>query len=840
MIKHNIISRIGEAAERVILSHVRSNNLFAEYYNRSDKKAQWKRQATTYSKKEINDWKVAVMAATDPENPRRGLLMRFYQSLMLDLHLASIIDTRILRVQRSSFKIVDANGKENVELKELLERPWYEELVRLICFTPFQGTTLIELFDTDENGELVRVTEIPQSNFLAHKGIVIKEEYDDNGVAYIDGGYKDYYIQIGNNYQLGMLNQLAMIVLAKKIGLGSWISWIDRFGVPPVFAITERMDPGRRDELFEMLENFRMNHFAVLQGNEKIEVPANYNVDAYNSFKTLMSDFCNTEMSKRVLGGTATVEEKSFVGSAQVQERVAQDRHEADKLLFKYYFNTQVRQRLAKISSVYSGFATHTLVWDNQETLNIEKYIEGVEKLSVNYDFDIDEIRKRTGLPIIGVKTQPIIPITESTQKKKIDATLKSLSYAPFAKTYNLYAATWDAAIERLAISIYNGEVQPSDLDRDLVLKNYAALNTEAYSGWGKDYYESLTTRKIRENLLRFSGAKSHNLIDKLTQITKANLSKEDFISHAKKTVQLHNETWSNVEKKFAANSASAARDFEGYQKDTDIYPNLKNRTIGDENVRESHAVNDGVIKPLKDWTQIPPYDPGCRCWLEQTNEPPTLSRTMQNLDKGWANNAYFSGKIFVDNHSYFQTISKSSRSNVFTNTETMKQYIPYSRTIKAGNKKVFINDFADLSDMAQNIEAAKRLASALDKNIYIRPHINNMNVRNPELGIGGINNKGDLKTYSQMVNGKPVDIEKFMINSIKSANSQGVASLVIDISAHTGDYQEIITRRLTGGLNKINKNIKEVIILKGDKVGVITRKQVASHMFDDFFKQLL
>ncbi len=168
----------------------------------------------------------------------------------------------------------------------------------------FQGTTLIEMFDVDtETMELDRVDEIPQSNFIAQTGEVIKEEYDENGVNYKEGALKDYYLQIGGDWDLGMLNQLAMIILAKKLGLGSWMSYITKFGVPPVFVVTDRMDTGRREELFEMMTAWHQNQFAILHGNEKIEIPNNYNIDAHNTFQALIEDICNKEISKRVLGG---------------------------------------------------------------------------------------------------------------------------------------------------------------------------------------------------------------------------------------------------------------------------------------------------------------------------------------------------------------------------------------------------------------------------------------------------------------------------------------------------------------------------------------------------------
>lgn len=283
----NPLNKIVSAIETVILSRVGNDKIYDQYYKRSDSHIPYTRVSIQYRTKVINDWKLAVMAATDPYYPCRGQLMRFYQSLMLDNHLASVIDSRILRVQRSSYKIINENGEENEELKKLLERPWYDDLVRMVVFKNFQGPTLIELFDLDENGELAKVKEIPQSNFIPQLGVITNYEGEFSGTSYREGAYSDYYIQVGDDWDLGMLNQLAMVVLAKKLGLGSWMSYIDKLGVPPVFVTTDRLDTQRRNELFKMLENFRANHFTVLQGNEKVEIPNDYNSDAYQSFKSL-------------------------------------------------------------------------------------------------------------------------------------------------------------------------------------------------------------------------------------------------------------------------------------------------------------------------------------------------------------------------------------------------------------------------------------------------------------------------------------------------------------------------------------------------------------------------
>ncbi len=397
----NLITQIGN----YFISKADRKTILNAYYSKNKgRPIDWKRQAQNMSAKKIEDWKMALMSATDPDNPRRGELMRFYNNLLTDLHLSACIENRVLPVQCAPFKLVDKDNNPDTEAKKLLERPWWLDLTRLITNHTFEGTKLIEMFEVNEKGELKEVTEIPQSNFIPTKGIVIKEEYDDNGVSYKEGKYKNYYIQIGNDWNLGLLNRVAVIVIAKKLGLGAWLSYIEKYGVPAIFAITDRIDDTRRDELFEMLENFRMNHFAVLQGGEKIETSDSAKVDAHNTFKSIIDDVANKELSKFLNGGTGTTDEKAFVGSAEVHERQLQMRIMVDKLLFKYYFNEEIKPRLVALSSVYAPLENLTFEWDETETLTLKEILDAVQGLSAHYNFTIDELVKITGLPFESVK----------------------------------------------------------------------------------------------------------------------------------------------------------------------------------------------------------------------------------------------------------------------------------------------------------------------------------------------------------------------------------------------------------------------------------------------------
>lgn len=367
--------------------------------------------------KQLRDWMSAVSMATDRENPQFSALSDLYKNMLLDNHLSSLIDSRILFCQRSPFKIVDEKGNENEDLTYLFERNWFEELVRLIMMSRFQGRTLIELFEVNELGELETVDEIPQSHFNVSKKIITKEDGDTEGWAYIDSIFENYYIQVGKDYDLGMLNQMAPAVLAKKLGMGAWQDYVDKFGVPPLFITTDRMDTNRLKELFEAGQNFKRNNFMVGQGNEKFEIGTTGGVSSSDTFDLLV-DRINSEIAKRILGGSGLSDEKAFVGSSEIQFKLAKDRFESDKLFVKNIINSKVFPRLVKLSPVYAPLANHYFDWDAQEMMTKKEIADLAVLLGQVYEVDPEWVEQQTGVPIIGFRNN--LPIPSDDLKKKV------------------------------------------------------------------------------------------------------------------------------------------------------------------------------------------------------------------------------------------------------------------------------------------------------------------------------------------------------------------------------------------------------------------------------------
>ena len=687
------------------LRHIPWKTLVQEFYNRPEANGgssspsgshQYKRQAIMLREKNIDDWKIAVMSATDPDDPRRGLLYRFYQSLYMDEHLQTTIDNRVLPVQQSEFRMVDKNGNENEEATRLLKRPWFHELIRICFLHRLQGVSLADISHLDDNMELSDVEEIPMSNYIPQQGIILHEESDTTGWSYKDGALAPYYVQFGNPWALGMLNELAIIILAKKLGLGSWMNYIEKFGVPPVFVISDRQDKKRLDELYNMMLDFKSSMFGVLAGQERVEYGKETTGNTTNAFLPL-EERCDDQISKRLLGQTGTTKNGPYEGTAEVHERVEKSRHESDKMIFQFYFNYIIIPKLVKISPVYKPLENLALEWDDTETLSITEYIEAINKLAYTFEFDYEEVAKRTGLPIIGQKTntggeqsggpQPA-PSAPEPQKKKSEPkrgktdtadTINSLYY-PDGKMpedaggFSLEDKIRDRILNRLRNKGFDVE---KDIDPDLFAHTFNGLEMAVSKGFGKPEFGTPDydfRQQLRHGNAVFAAFKTHrqqNEMHALLTDDQGNLKSFDqFRKDTAKIIQDYNVNWLRTEYDTAVRCARFATDFRGYQANKDLYPNLKWLPSMSVHPREAHKDFYDKVWSVDDlfWqTNYPGNLWNCKCRVTSTTEPVTNNKDVPKVKPapGLDENPGSSGKVFSESHPYIKGASEEAKEAV-------------------------------------------------------------------------------------------------------------------------------------------------------------------------------
>lgn len=358
----------------------------------------------------IKKWKDAVAVASDPKEPNYVALAELYQNLLLDGHTMSAIDSRVLRVQRSKF-VLKKDEDEVDEVKAFFERPWFENFVENVMHSKFAGPRVLELYELAPSLELESCGLIPMEHLDIKKGKILKEPGGTEGWSYADGPLASNYVPIGKARDLGMLAQLAPLILAKKVSMGSWVELIKKFGIPGIIARTENFSPGRIDELFDMLMKYKNNHVAVLQGGEEFQLVGETKSDPHRVFDEMIKRI-NSEISKRILGQDGTMDNKDAsgtYGSLKILQGVADDRHESDKLFVKHIINTQLLVRLPLISSVYAPLDGLHFDWDESEDMPTSEYIDNVGKLTqAGFTLDPEKVAEKTGMPVDGLQTVPV------------------------------------------------------------------------------------------------------------------------------------------------------------------------------------------------------------------------------------------------------------------------------------------------------------------------------------------------------------------------------------------------------------------------------------------------
>jgi len=412
-----------------LLTYVPDGKVRTEAAIRSEKKGskipsgEIKRSSNLFTPKTIKDWNNAIAIATDAENPDFSSWAEMIRTLLLDSHVVSVIENRIYRVLRSNYVFVNDKGDEIPELKSMFERPWFEEFTKQTLWYLFTGVKVIELFEVDETLELQKVTAIPLEHINPKKGLILKEPGDEKGWDYRSGVLADYYLQIGEDRDLGILADVAPLILAKKQAMGAWLDFIEKFGIPPRFVTTDNMTEERSNELLEMMLAMINNHVAVLKGGEKIEIGDVPRTDTHKVFDEMIKRL-NSEISKRILGQDGTSDNKDAsgtYGSIKVLQDVANDRHESDKLFLQFVVNKHLLPRLLKLSSFYTPLQNVRFDWDDTEEMEKGVLIDkAVALTNAGFTLDFEVLASKTGMPITGFQAPTgVSKEGEETNKKK-------------------------------------------------------------------------------------------------------------------------------------------------------------------------------------------------------------------------------------------------------------------------------------------------------------------------------------------------------------------------------------------------------------------------------------
>lgn len=170
------------------------------------------------------------------------------------------------------------------------------------------------------------------------------------------------------------------------------------------------------------------------------------------------------------------------------------------------------------------------------------------------------------------------------------------------------------------------------------------------------EMYDPALSHSLKYNIAEFSAFKETSFRKQLEAALTSNGKVTPWSEFKKKADELnvaYNRRWLKTEYDHTVATANMAQQWQDFEADADLYPNLRYNAVGDARTREQHKAWDGLILPLNHsfWkTHLPPNDWGCRCNVEQTDDAPTVELPEIATKGAFNNNAALSGKVFPEN----------------------------------------------------------------------------------------------------------------------------------------------------------------------------------------------
>lgn len=350
----------------------------------------------------IGKWRTALTAAENVTNPQRYWLLQTYNDVVLDAHTSACIQQRKNLTLSRNFCVINKDKSENEQLTEMLESQWFRDFLDLSLDSMFWGYSLIQ-FDSLVNDNFNEVNLVPRQFVKPEFNIVTKNWGDTVGINYKEAPYNEFCIGVGKQRDLGLLNKVAPLVIWKKNALSAWAQHQEIFGSPIRIGKTSSRDKKTTDNMDNMLKNMGVAAWGRFDTSDIIELIESNKSDAYMVFD-MMIERCNSEIAKLILGQTGTTAEKSFVGSAEVHERILQQYGENDEHFIENVLNYQLIPMLEGLGIKFNGAKIETE--EDDELGLVERSKIDLELLKY-YEIDPEYIEKTYGTPVI----KKVVPV---------------------------------------------------------------------------------------------------------------------------------------------------------------------------------------------------------------------------------------------------------------------------------------------------------------------------------------------------------------------------------------------------------------------------------------------
>ncbi|MDR1458597.1 MAG: DUF935 domain-containing protein [Bacteroidales bacterium] len=350
------------------------------------------------SRKDINKWRMALEAADATEDPRWGDMQDLIDELLLDAHLASVIDIRKAATLNHKFYVVNKTDySQDDELSGVINHSWFYQFLEYTLDSLFRKVSLIEL---TYNGMDVHVEQIPFRNICHQFKRVYLEAY---GEKFIDYSKNPFVIEVLHNSTFGLINDIIPNIIWKRNALQSYAEFTERFGMPLISATVSNVQDAKKAE--ESLKAMGESATAVFPQGAEIKVHSLANAGNPESTYIASALFHDQQISKRIVGSTTLTDEGANRAQTQVHADTLDDKISmSDKRMITFVVNDKLFPILQKFGLPFDNTKS-AFMFDDTEELSLQEQWSIVRDALLHYDLDEDEIKRTFNLPVIGIKS---------------------------------------------------------------------------------------------------------------------------------------------------------------------------------------------------------------------------------------------------------------------------------------------------------------------------------------------------------------------------------------------------------------------------------------------------
>lgn len=250
---------------------------------------------------DIADYTAAVRAMENVDYSRRYKLYDLYSDILMDTHLTSVLEKRILAILSSNIEF-RRDGKKDDAMEEQIRSPWFRRAIRDIMNAQFWGFSLLQFY---RDGKWIDYDLIPRKHADPVRRLILRQQTDITGRSWDE--YADLLL-VGDKDDPGLLAKAAPWVIYKRNTTADWAQFSEVFGMPIREYIYETDDDEARRRAIEDAQNTGSLAVLIHSKESTLKLLESGNKTGSADLYERLCERCNSEISKLILGNTLTTE----------------------------------------------------------------------------------------------------------------------------------------------------------------------------------------------------------------------------------------------------------------------------------------------------------------------------------------------------------------------------------------------------------------------------------------------------------------------------------------------------------------------------------------------------